>query len=233
LTLNSKYTLLFVLMGLGQLYLGVQSGYMGFLWFWSGVSFLIVAAGYGGLGTQVFGKRPEGTLPWWSLMLLLPYLLLTWGLWHLQRWLSKEPCHHQVTSNLWLGRRALRQELPEGVALIVDLTAEFPIPPGVNNGRTYLSVPTLDSSVPERRDFEQALQAILDCKGGVYIHCANGHGRSATLVLAVLVASQHIARLEEAEAFLKQVRPGIGLHPQQRRLLETLFTKQADQADEI
>jgi protein-tyrosine phosphatase len=223
---NKKYTLLFTLMGLGQLYLGVQAGYAGFLWLWSGVSFLLVAAGYGGLGAKIFGKRPDGTLCWWNVVLLLPYLLLTWSLWHLQRWLSREPCHHQVTPNLWLGRRALRHELPDGVDLIIDLTAEFAFSRDGKSGRDYVCIPTLDSSVPIRSEFERALQAVLDCKGGVYIHCANGHGRSATLVLAVLVANRSLESLEEAEAFLKQIRPGIGLHPQQRRLLQALFTQE-------
>jgi protein-tyrosine phosphatase len=220
---NIKYSLLFALMGLAQLYLGVQSGYVGGIWFWSGMSFFIVAAGYGGLGAKIFGKRPDGTLRWWNVLLLLPYLLLTWSLWHLQRWLSKEPCHHQVAPNLWIGRRALCRELPNGINLVVDLTAELAVPHGVKEGREYLCVPTLDSSVPERREFERILQAVLECKGGVYIHCANGHGRSATLVLAVLLASTRQETLKQAEAFLKQVRPGIGLHSQQRRLLEILF----------
>lgn len=231
--MNLKYAILFALMGLGQLYLGVQSGYVGFFWLWSGVSFLIVAAGYGGMGAKVFGKRADGTIGWWGVVLLLPYLLLTWSLWHLQRWLSREPCYHQITPNLWLGRRALRHELPEGVNLIVDLTAEFAAPRGVKEERAYLCIPTLDSSVPERREFERALQTILDFTGGVYIHCANGHGRSVTLALAVLMASGNMETLGQAEAYLKQIRPGIDLHPRQKRLLEVLFLSETNDADEV
>src|SRR5262249_56978547 len=93
---------------------------------WPALSFLLLAAAYAGIGPGLLGKRPGGSIAWWAVLLFLPYLLLTWGIWHAQRRLSREPGCQQVVSGLWIGRRPLPHELPDGVTLVVDLTAEFP-----------------------------------------------------------------------------------------------------------
>lgn len=56
-------------------------------------------------------------------------------------------------------------------------------------------------------------------QGGVYIHCASGHGRSATVAAAVLMVRGLAADAKAAENLMKRVRPGIRLSLGQRRLL--------------
>ena len=89
-----KYAFVFSLLALILAGLAVLHGGWVWLLLWPSLSFAIVAAGYAGLGPRVFGKDDAGRLSWWSIVLLLPYLLLTWGLWSLTRCISREPgCH--------------------------------------------------------------------------------------------------------------------------------------------
>src|SRR5207253_2722028 len=97
----------------------------------------------------VCGKRRDGRLATRSVILLLPYLLPTWLAWHCFRLLSREACCNEVTPGLWLGRRAFDRELPPGIGLVIDLTAEFAAPRGVRSGREYHCVPTLDATAPD------------------------------------------------------------------------------------
>lgn len=104
--------------------------------------------------------------------------------------------------------------------MVVDMTAEFHEPESVRTGRTYLCVPTLDTSVPSLEDFQALIHAIARFPEPVYVHCALGHGRSATVVIAALMATGNAASVEEAERIVKRARPGVGISAAQRRLLQ-------------
>ena len=52
---------------------------------WPSLSFTAVGAAYLGLGPSVFGKRLNGTMAWYTVAPLLPYLLLSWLTWHVAR----------------------------------------------------------------------------------------------------------------------------------------------------
>jgi protein-tyrosine phosphatase len=106
------------------------------------------------------------------------------------------------------------------VELVVDLTAEFAEPRQMREGRAYICVPTLDASVPSLEAFQKLIQRIIDFEGQTYIHCALGHGRSATVVIAVLVARGNALSLDQAEQRVKLARPGIGVNTAQRHLLQ-------------
>jgi protein-tyrosine phosphatase len=64
----------------------------------------------------------------------------------------------------------------------------------------------------------RAVEAVLAARGAAFIHCAFGHGRSATVAAAVLVRRGD-ATLDDVEAKLRAVRPRIGLNAHQRRAL--------------
>jgi protein-tyrosine phosphatase len=214
-----KYAVVFAVFGLYLAVIGFALGYWGWALLWPALSFVIVAAAYAGLGPTVFGKRPDGRLAGWAVALLLPYLVLTWALWRWLRRLGKEPCCHEVAPGLWLGRRPLPDEVPAGVDLVVDLTAEFPEPRGVCDGRTYLCLPTLDTLAPDERAFGELVRRVAGWPGTVYVHCASGHGRSATVAAAVLIARGLAGDVNEAEAMLRRARPGVRLKKAQRELL--------------
>lgn len=198
---------------------GVVLGGWFWLLLWPAVSFALVSAAYLGLGPCVFGKGTDGRMARWATVPLLPFLLLTWTVWHLGRLLLKEPCCHEVAPGLWLGRRALVRELPPGVGLVVDLTAELPAPSGVRDGRVYVCLPTLDASAPAEDDLRDLVRRLAEWQGVVYLHCAQGHGRSALVAASVLIARGLAADPVSAENMLRRVRPGVRLKPVQRRLL--------------
>jgi protein-tyrosine phosphatase len=204
-------------------FLAAEIGDWGWLLVWPALSAFVIAAGYVGLGARVLGKRLDGHVAWWAIVLHLPYLGLTWVVWHLYRLVVKQTPCQEVTPGLWLGRRPMPGELPRDVKLIVDLTAEFRRTPAWLVHHQYVCVPTLDTAVPNEQTFRQLVEQVVACEGPVYLHCAQGYGRSATVAAAVLLARGLAADVREAERMLKRVRPGVKLQRAQRKLLKRVF----------
>jgi len=86
-----KYAFVFGLLSAYVFAAAYLLGGWAWLLVWPAVSFLLVTAAYLGLGPRIFGKRPNGRHAWWAVALLLPFLLLTWVVWHLLRLVSREP----------------------------------------------------------------------------------------------------------------------------------------------
>jgi protein-tyrosine phosphatase len=225
-----KYGILFLILGS---ILGVEAVMLrGFYWIlaWPGLSFAMVGAAYLGLGPSVLGKRPNGTMAWYAVTPLLPYLLLTWLTWHAVRLVSGEECCNEIVPELFIGRRPLAHELPENVTLVVDLTAEFAEAGGVRSGRHYLAFPMLDTGVPSVDNFEQLVRQITDWQGAAYIHCAQGHGRTGLVAAAELMAKGKAATAEEAVAVLAKARPRLALGKNQLAFLNRVGTPDAREA---
>lgn len=214
-----RNALLLLLIGAGQTTLAALYPRAAWLLAWSGLSFCAVAMAYALQRPRVFGKRVDGTMALGPCVLLLPYLLLTWLLWYCQTRFSREAVCSEIALGLWIGRRAGAKELPPGVTLIVDLTSEFSETQAVRASRAYLCLPTLDNAVPEPEAFGNAVREIAACEGVVYIHCALGHGRSALMAAAVLMACGVAASPEEALAQMKTARPRVRLNREQWEFL--------------
>lgn len=216
-----RNALTLLLIGAGQGALAALYPRAAWLLLWSGGSFCVVAAAYAFQKPRLLGKRLNGTMAWGVCVLLLPYLLLTWLIWYAQTGLSHENVCDEVAPGLWLGRRATVGELPRGVSLIVDLTSEFPEPRSVRENFAYLCLPTLDNAAPEQERFQEVIQKMAAWEGETYVHCALGHGRSALVAAAVLMAWGLACSPEEAFAQLKRARPGVKLNQTQRGFLKT------------
>jgi protein-tyrosine phosphatase len=222
-----KYAIAFGLLGVYLIALGCILEGAGWLLLWPGISFLVVAGAYSGLGPRVYGKRSDGRMAWWAVLVLLPYLLLSWTVWHIQRRVSKEPCCNEVAPGLWIGRRVYANELPREVSLIVDLTVEFSEPHRVRKGRSYICLPVLDAFVPSEHELRELAERVAAWTGTVYIHCASGHGRSAMVAAAVILMRGLAADAKQAERMVRQARPAVRLKPAQRRLLDRIRAAQA------
>jgi protein-tyrosine phosphatase len=214
-----KYVIVFGLFGLVLGYAALSEGGSMLLLLWPAASLLILAAAYAGLGPGVYGKRADGRLAPVAMVLVLPYLLVTWLVWHLYRLIDRERCCHEVAPGLWLGRRAFVRELPPGIALVVDLTAEFAAPHGIRHGREYVCVPTLDDTAPDESALRLTIERILAHKGPVYVHCAQGRGRSALVAAGVLVRRGLAVDARKAEEMLRDIRSCVRLTPGQRKML--------------
>jgi protein-tyrosine phosphatase len=214
-----RYAIVFSVLGFYLIGLAVVLGGWVYLLGWPALGFLLLAIAYAGAGPALLGKRPDGRLAWWAFVLFGPVLFLLWTVWHLQRLVSREAPCHEVAPGLWLGRRPFAHEIPAEVMLIVDLTAEFPLPCGLGQGREYLVLPTLDGIAPDEARLRALVVRVANSAGPVYMHCAMGHGRSATLAAAVLVFRGLAVDPREAEKRIRRVRPGVRLNSEQRAVL--------------
>lgn len=75
----------------------------------------------------------------------------------------------------------------------------------------YLHIPIEDFSTPTETDLETILEFFLECQNEnpnmpVLIHCTGGHGRTGTILAALLVVIDHI-KPEEAIRCVRGVNP--------------------------
>ena len=211
-----------IILGMVMAVAGSMLGGWWLLLCWPALSFGLVGAAYAGSWPGLFGKRPDGQLPLWRTVMLLPFLVLTHGLWHGKRLLSGGPAYQEVCPGLWLGRRLLSRELPPHIQTVIDVTCEFPEPGAIVRGTRYLCLPTLDAAAPGRDELLALLAKARDLPDVIYVHCAAGHGRSAMVVAALLLTRGLAADAKEALAIMRRARPGVRLTPAQYRLLESI-----------
>lgn len=212
---------LFVVAGLLAA-LAVRAGDAAWLLLWPALDFLAVGAAYLARRPGVFGKRPDGRLPPLRTLLFLPFLLLTRGLWHVLRWFRRGPAYQELYPGVLIGRRLLPSERPESVQAVFDLTAELPRPAADANGVAYLCHPILDGSVVDlRRLGERLAAAEADAApGDLYVHCAEGRGRTGMAAALLLARSGRARTAAEALAAIRAVRPEVKWRPVQRRAVE-------------
>jgi protein-tyrosine phosphatase len=88
----------------------------------------------------------------------------------------------------------------------------------------YRCLPTLDASVTDDAAFRELVESIAKSDQPVYIHCAVGYGRSASVVAAVLIARGIVPDVQAAEKFIRRIRPGVRLHARQRAQVRRIFS---------
>lgn len=216
-----KYGIAFTLLAAVMAYIAISNGGSAYLLFWPALSFLLVAIAYFGAGPRVFGKQPCGTLEPIRQILLAPFLLYLWGVWNMVRLISREAPYHQLTESVFIGRRLLSSELPQQFDHVVDLTCEFNEPFAMRS-TGYISFPTLDTHHPSIEELRKRVEIIAKLEGTVYIHCAQGHGRTATLAIAYLLHIGHSATVNDAVRYVLERRPLAHLGRSQRQILQAL-----------
>lgn len=205
---------------------GVVGGVVALLAWWVGVSFGGVALAYGAVGPQLLGKRVDGVVPLWSYVAFGPFLVL--GRAGLRAFNSTglSAPWNEVDPGIWLGRRpglsdleAYREEV--GAVAVLDMTAEVARTRTLTGTEAYLTLPVLDNAAPTPRQLDQAVAFIESHRedGPVYVHCALGLGRGATVVAAWLVRMGRCDTVADAEAHLQHRRREVALSAAQRRAL--------------
>jgi protein-tyrosine phosphatase len=195
----------------------------GWLWLllWPAISCGTIALGYFYLGPKVYGKSPQGLLSPLNQLLLLPYLLCLWSLWHLGRLVIPQPAFHQLTPNIFVGRRLLGAELPQNIDHVIDLTCEFN-EPKVLRSAAYHSFQLLDASAPSPAQLNKWVEEVAAMSGTIYIHCAAGQGRAGMFATALALKLGLAQTPEAALNFVKGKRPLVLLTPGQKAVLSSL-----------
>ena len=121
--------------------------------------------------------------------LLLPYLLYAWFIWHFLKPIRREASTCKLSEDVLMGRRLLPAEYPLDIASVVDLTCEFFAPKPVRERFEYLCVPVRDAGTPSIETLKSALDRFDRIPRPVYVHCAEGHGRTATSLAAFMLKS--------------------------------------------
>lgn len=218
--LVTRYGLIFLSFGLASgLAAANLPGPARWLLAWASLGFVLVSVAYFTETPQLMGKRQDGTLSPVTVCLCFPVLLLNYGLFHLMRTLRDEAIVDEVLPGLHVGGLPSPGDLPEEIETIVDLTFEFIAHPEVRRHPGYRSYPMLDDGFPGPARVEQIVRELADRPGPMLVHCAGGHGRSATLAAALLIARGQFESVEAAERAMQKARPLIRLRALQRERL--------------
>ncbi|HEX4450760.1 MAG TPA: dual specificity protein phosphatase family protein [Kofleriaceae bacterium] len=173
---------------------------------------------------RALGKRADGTMAWLAWAVWGPVFLYQWISHEVVRRWSGEPVATEVAPGVWVARRPRADELPSEIAIVVDLCAEFPAARAVRAHPRYLAVPTLDARCPRPAELARIADTVIAAGGPAFIHCALGHGRSATVAAAVMI-KRGDATLDNVEAKLRALRPKIGLNARQRAALAAAISR--------
>jgi len=152
------------------------------------------------------------------------------GALHAVRIVEREPAFNTLTENIFIGRRLLSRELPDDIDHVVDLTCEFNEPKALRS-LSYHSLQILDGLVPSSDQLLEWADRISKLSGNIYIHCAEGHGRTGLLAASVLLYLGHSQTPNEALQFIRSKRPLVRLGRRQLAALNDIHNL-AEQSDE-
>jgi hypothetical protein len=215
-----KYSVLFLAGSVGLAIVAFPLTASSAIILWGSLALGLVGLGYAGVGPRIFGKRSDGRMRPLNMLILAPYLLLLWFVWYLFRVLGSASPFNELVEGVIIGRRLFPHEYPEGIESVVDLTAEFPESSRVRQGRTYRAFPILDASPTTPAALEQIARTIMDLPGDIYIHCAEGYGRTGLVAASLLLVRGDARTADEAFARVRERRPRARMNASQRQALE-------------
>ncbi|GJN06979.1 hypothetical protein PR202_ga24763 [Eleusine coracana subsp. coracana] len=182
----------------------------------------------------ILGKNSVGRFPIWSVILFGPFLMLARSYAIVKRFMRKESVYDQIAEGLYLGGWPfLLKHLPPGGPSVIDCTCELPRSSFVPEDE-YLCLATWDTRAPATHQIELATRwACEKISQGkpVYVHCAFGHGRSACVMCAILVAMGIAENWKDAENIIRERRK-IKMNALHRKILEDWSTHRVPQKKE-
>lgn len=171
---------------------------------WPAAGWLWLAAGYAGLGPQVWGKQRSRL----KQALLWPVQqVMHWQ--HRRQGIEQTPV--ELAPGIWFGGRldaqAARHHLPPGVA-VLDVAVEYPPGWGAQQ-EAYLALDILDQCAPDALELVVCELFIeMHRERGVYLHGARGNSR--VILVAATWLLRRYPRMTVEQALQTLARPG---HP--------------------
>lgn len=116
----------------------------------------------------------------------------------------------------------LRGGSPTAVLKLTEADPEEPYPEAL----TVREVPLIDGPQNDYRDFERAVETLLELLGEhtVFVHCRAGISRSSSVTAAALAVRRDLS-VDDAVEFIEERRPRIHPHPDLRTQAE-LFVEE-------
>jgi protein-tyrosine phosphatase len=155
-----------------------------------------------------------------SLIFFSPWLIEVWSFWLVKQWIltkKGEPfCDlvytRPVTGQRFFVSRFPLHPLPTGISYMCDLTLEFSafyLRAFKHKKLHYMCSPSLDICMPPATKIINMIKILYDStQGDVFVHCANGHGRSALIVAAVMVMdSKNKLTFSDCKKEMRKSRP--------------------------
>jgi len=200
-----RYALAFTTLGVLGIAFGSMVGLAGGPLIWFGVTMVAVGANYAFPRHLAVFRKTHGKLGLVRKLLLLPYIVMLYGTWHLLRRASSEAPFVELTRGIFIGRRLLPNEYPP-VTTLVDLTAELDeyVPAGAN----LLAFPILDGAPADPSMLREMARKIGTSRTPIYLHCAQGHGRTSMVAAAVLLELGLAQSVKSALELIRMSRPG-------------------------
>lgn len=208
---------------------------------WAALSFLVVSSAYWLNTATVFRKRKDGSLPWYSRWLFIPFLFSA-GLYNLQaRRRDKVAPIQRVSGGLYLGARLTAADMAqlrdEQITAVLDVTAEFAALDELSQSDdiSYLNIPVLDHASPSHTQLQQAVNWLQRQRSEgrkVLVHCALGRGRSVLVLAAFLLSRHNSASAEKAVALIRQVRHTARLNKRQLAALRKFADSYSEQGQQ-
>lgn len=203
--------------------LALTLGGWALLLLWPALAAALVGVAYWADRPELFGKRPDGRFPVVLVIAGLPMFGLLYAIWWTEH--ALEGSANEVAPGIFVGRRPRGADLPAGVETIVDLTAEWPVHAKVHGHPGYQLHRILDTRIGDAEAIEAIVRPLVERRGPMLVHCASGHGRSATIAAAVGLARGEFSDPEQAEATMRVGRPTIRLNRLQRERLQAWFAR--------
>jgi Dual specificity phosphatase, catalytic domain len=184
---------------------------------WLGISLLVIGFGYWGLGVTIFQKNEDGKFSFASKVLHYPYRMLTKFIRHY--FFKTYHLPQKITEKLYLG--SFNMSKTTHCQVIFDLCSEYP---RINFEATnYESFPLMDLVVPTREELKfgvKKLDCLIQNNTTVFVHCALGLSRSATVVFAWLLFSKKYATISAIFTFFESQNYQVHLSKKHIALLE-------------
>ena len=137
--------------------------------------------------------------------------------------LREQVCNEVWSGGIWVGRYPWEISIQDKrfsehpISHVVDLTGELPRL-SFHNKVQYICCPSLDRLLCDPVILADACQSLPE--SGVYIHCANGHGRSGLFAALYLVHNGMCKNIDEAKIIMKRKRNVLNWQPHQQNVAE-------------
>lgn len=159
---------------------------------WPAFSTSMSAAAYWTGDPAWLGKN-GGAMPPWT----WPSAAVAWC--NSRMWTHGEAPRNHLADGVWIGRLPGTRER-DGIASIVDMTAELPL-------KAAAHIPVLDLTVPCMDQLGAAVEAIERARRPTLVCCALGYSRSATAAAAWLLTTGRAASAKDAVEQVRRARP--------------------------